>query len=113
VACGMAHGPVKRRWLSVMRFRSNDRDSLRYERPEKKLRTVSRAIQRNDDLQLFLWIIERKTILDFLLQALPLVVRGDDNADRGLPVFFVNRPAYHTPRQSQQARITEIDIADE
>src|SRR5436190_66371 len=68
VARGVGHGTVKRRRLSAMRSRFDDCDSLGREASNKKFRAVRRAIQRNDDLQLVFWILERKTVLDFLLQ---------------------------------------------
>src|SRR5262245_21899662 len=95
-----------------MRSRANDRDCLRGERPKKKFRTVGGTIQRNDDLKFFLRIIQRETVLEFFLQSTPLIVSRDDYADRGLPVRFVYGSARQAPRQSEQRRIPEIDVAN-
>src|SRR5688572_15165532 len=91
----------------------NKLDALRHVLPNQKLRSICRSVERHNDLELLLWIIQREAILELGFDSLSLIVRRDDNADRRFPVLLLHRPCGHAPPKHKKSGISEVDIEDD
>src|SRR5262245_11065065 len=91
----------------------NQFDSLRYVLPNDKFRTICRSIQRHDDLELALRIVQGEAIPQLGFNTLPFVVRRNDEGHRWLPVLFFHTPRRDTPPQQENSGIAEVDVEHE
>src|SRR6516225_509435 len=69
LSSGSSHGTVQCASLSSVLPGMNHLDALSSIFPNQEFRSIRRAVKRNDDLQLALWISERKTVPKLLLDS--------------------------------------------
>src|SRR5262249_20476684 len=91
----------------------NHFDALGYVFPNDKFRSIRRSVQRNDDLELALRIVQGEAIPQLGFNGLPFVVRRNNERHRWLPVLFFHRPRRDTSPQQENSGIAEVDVEHE
>src|SRR5687768_3422396 len=75
-----------------------------------EIRAVDRAVQRYDNLQFVLRVVELQAVSDLCLDVLPFVVRRYQQGYRGFPMTFADRLPPNPAQYPEQRRIADIDI---
>src|SRR5437867_3926458 len=88
-------------------------DSLPRILPDDKLGSVRWPVQRSDDLELPLRIIQGKTVQQLLLDPLTLVVCRDYDTDRRLVISLVYRPPGKRAQYREHCGIPEVHVNNE
>src|SRR6266403_781672 len=88
-------------------------DSLPRILPDHKLGSIRRPVQRSDDLELALRIIQRKTVQQLLLDALTLVMCCNYDADRRLVISLLYGPPGKPAEYREHCGIPEVHVNDE
>src|SRR5438093_5946037 len=81
--------------------------------PNHKFRTIRRSIQRNNDLELALGIVQREAIPQLCFNGLAFVMRRDYECDRRLPVFLFYGEWRDASPDQENRGIAEIYVEHE
>ena len=109
VARRRAHRAVLRRDLALARaLQETHARVLGRDLADDRVREVGRAVGRDDDLERVLRVVERERVLDPPADDRLLVVRGDDERDRGRLLRLAHGPRPNARERPHRQRIPGV-----